>query len=163
MRLLKGVLAGLMLAAALAPALARDAGPASASALALASAPASAAGASVAASIPAPLAPAAHSGAPIPFKQDKQRGETDPSRLGAAVLIVLLGLGAGLYALRYKLRLSSTPAPLKLLRVLDTRRLTPRASLHVVEFAGSQYLLAHSEQGVVCIAAVAGPTPSEPT
>ncbi|MDM5179182.1 hypothetical protein F2P44_16030 [Massilia sp. CCM 8695] len=144
-------LAGLALAAAPAPAWSQDAASASARA------------APSAAAAPHAGPAAASTGAPIPFKQDKQGGASDPSRLGAAVLIVLLGLGASVYALRYKLRLSGIPAPAKLLRVLDSRRLTPRASLHVVEFAGSQYLLAHSEQGVVCIAAVAGPTPSEPT
>ncbi|HEX8611926.1 MAG TPA: flagellar biosynthetic protein FliO [Telluria sp.] len=153
---LAATLASLVLAAGGAPAWSRQAAAAAPSA--------SAPGAAVAAGGPAavPPAPSAHTGAAIPFKQEKQGGSADPSRLGAAVLIVLLGLGAGLYALRYKLRLSNSPAPLKLLRVLDSRRLTPRASLHVVEFAGSQYLLAHSEQGVVCIAAVAGPIPSEP-
>lgn len=38
------------------------------------------------------------------------------------------------------------------LRVLQTQRLGPGAMVSVVEFAGTQYLVAQSQQGVSCLA-----------
>jgi hypothetical protein len=45
------------------------------------------------------------------------------------------------------------------LNVLEARRLNPRATLYVIEFAGTHHLLAHSEQGIQSIATA--PIPPE--
>lgn len=94
----------------------------------------------------------------IPFK----RAETVEASAGGAGLAVLLlsVLAIGLvYALRKRLP-AARGADGRLLRVLETRRLGPRALVSVVEFAGQHYLLAQSEQGVSCVASA--PAPAAP-
>lgn len=100
------------------------------------------------------------SAAPIPFKQERAAASVDGPRLAAGLCIALLAAGAGLYVLRQRLR--AGPEAARLLQVLESRRLTPRASLHVIAFGGAQYLLAHSEQGVVCLASTPAAQQGEP-
>jgi flagellar biogenesis protein FliO len=99
----------------------------------------------------------------IPFKRERAAVEFDSSRLAAGAAFAMLALGAGLYVLRRRLSLPAGLARDKMLRMVEMRRLTPRSSLHVVEFSGFYYLLAHSEQGVQWLDKVACPAePEEP-
>lgn len=87
----------------------------------------------------------------IPFKRDAETGVLAGSGGMAVLLLSLLAIGAVLF-MRKHLKLGSRPtgAPV-LLRVLETRRLGPRALLSVVEFGGKQHLIAQSEHGISCI------------
>ena len=101
---------------------------------------------------------------PIPFKHEAISSESDFGRVITGLLIGVLGLGGYVYFMRRRLGPSntSTSKP-KQLQIIDTQRLNPRTMLYVVEFAGAQYLLAHSEHGVSCLAnapiAPAAPAP----
>jgi flagellar biogenesis protein FliO len=93
----------------------------------------------------------------IPFKQDTA---TAASALPGGALGVLLISALAIvvvYFARKRLNLLPTRAGApKLLRVLETQRLGPRALLSVVEFAGGQYLIAQGEQGITCLAVAPG-------
>lgn len=99
---------------------------------------------------------AAHAEAgPIPFKQDPAAGTGGVP--GGALAVLLLSavaiIAVVLVRKRFNLRLLPGGAPgVRHVRVLETQRLGPRSSLSVVEFAGTRYLLAQSEQGIVCLA-----------
>lgn len=103
--------------------------------------------------------------AAIPFKQD---GAATAASLQGGALGVLaisaLAIGA-VYFLRSRLNLPlgrPASAP-RLLRILETQHLGPRATLSVVEFEGRRYLIAQSEQGITCLVAApdAPPLPVE--
>ena len=95
----------------------------------------------------------------IPFKQDE--GEFGAlmwrSILVTAGLIVV-ALGAIYVMRRYNFLPPASPKPVEggSTRVLQTLRLGPRASLHVVEFEGRRILVGQSEKGVGLIASAAG-------
>ncbi|NVE01852.1 flagellar biosynthetic protein FliO [Massilia sp. BJB1822] len=109
------------------------------------------AGCGLAAWLTAHAEPAA--GQAIPFKREGAVQASAVSGAGVGLLLIaLLAIGAVLL-----LRRRWQPGPRQegggsLLRVLETRRLGPRALLSVVEFAGQRYLLAQTEQGVSCVA-----------
>jgi len=89
----------------------------------------------------------------IPFKRDAAgaAGALGGGALG--VLILSLVAIVVVLVVRKRLRLGGpVDAGAGLLRVLETRRLGPRALLSVVEFDGARYLIAQSEQGVQCLA-----------
>lgn len=103
--------------------------------------------------------------AAIPFKQDG--AATAASLQGGALGILAisaLAIGA-VYFLRKRLNLPfGRPASAsRLLRILETQHLGPRATLSVVEFEGRRYLIAQSEQGISCLVAApdAPPLPVE--
>jgi flagellar biogenesis protein FliO len=91
--------------------------------------------------------------AAIPFKQDG--GTTAASLQGGALGILALSALAiaAVYYLRKRLNLPfGRPASAsRLLKILETQHLGPRATLSVVEFDGRRYLIAQSEQGVTCL------------
>jgi len=91
----------------------------------------------------------AGTGSTIPFKQDAAGGKEDLTRVAAGLIICVLVLGAVVFVLRRRF-MPQTQADGKkhLLRVLETQRLNPRSTLHVVEFAGSYYLVSQDQQGV---------------
>lgn len=90
----------------------------------------------------------------IPFKHDNASGATVASS-GLGVLIVSLLVIAAVLVIRKRLRIGAPAGGGKaMLHVLETQRLGPRALLSVIEFKGTHYLLAHSEQGVQCVASV---------
>lgn len=93
----------------------------------------------------------AHAATGIPFKRDAEASALSGSGGMAVVLVSLLAIGA-VYIVRKRLKLGvnghGAPA---LLRVLETRRLGPRALLSVVEFGGKRHLIAQSEHGISCI------------
>jgi flagellar biogenesis protein FliO len=96
-----------------------------------------------------PAAPA------IPFKRDGGAGDAALASSGAGVLIVALIAIAAVLVVRRRLRIGLPPAGRQpMLQVLETQRLGPRALVSVVEFRGTEYLLAQSEHGVACIATV---------
>lgn len=90
-------------------------------------------------------------GQAIPFKRDAEASAIAGSGSIAVLLVSLLAIGA-VYVVRKRLklgpRMDGSPA---LLRVLETRRLGPRALLAVVEFGGKRHLIAQGEHGVSCI------------
>lgn len=97
---------------------------------------------------------AAHTSAPaIPFKRDAaSAGTLLADGAGGVLLISLLAIAAVL-VIRKKLGLRLVPsAKPGLLKVLETQRLGPKALLSVVEFGGTQYLLAQGEHGINCVA-----------
>lgn len=116
---------------------------------------------------PAATVTAAAPGA-IPFRRDSASGAGSLAGSAWGVLVVsLLAIGAVLYVRK---RLNLNPlnprqgAAPRLLRVLETQRLGPRALLSVVEFGGQQHLIAQSEHGVSHLvtapaAGAAGATP----
>ena len=90
----------------------------------------------------------------IPFKHDG--GAADSPLAGGAVglLVVSLIVIGAVLVIRKKLGLGQlAPGKSGLLKVLETQRLGPRALLSVVEFSGTQYLIAQSEQGISCLVA----------
>jgi flagellar biogenesis protein FliO len=93
---------------------------------------------------------------PIPFKQD---GAGAAAGLGSSalgvLLVALVAIGAVLY-LRKRLNLPLPGAGAqRLVKVLQSERLGPRALLSVVEFDGRRYLLAQGEHGITCVASSA--------
>ena len=99
---------------------------------------------------------------PIPFKHDGAGAGAGVAGSGLAVLLVALAaIGAVLY-LRKRLNL---PLPgsggQRLVKVLQSERMGPRALLSVVEFDGRRYLLAQGEHGITCVATTAAPEPTE--
>lgn len=89
---------------------------------------------------------------PIPFKRESVAEEIDVSRIAMGTGVAILALAVSLYLLRRRLgtHAEGTSAA-KQLRVLETRRLTPRSTLFVIEFAGSRYLVAESGQNIKCL------------
>lgn len=98
------------------------------------------------------LAGAAARAAPIPFKTETDGGGALPGGALGVLLLSLLAIG-GVYWVRKRLNLQDGGAAAgSHLKVLETRRMGPRTLLSVVEFGGTQYLLAQTEQGVSCLA-----------
>lgn len=95
--------------------------------------------------------------APIPFKSEA------PADIGTAKIfigfgIAILALGLSLYFLRRRLGQDAGATPsAKQLRVIETKRLTARSTLFVVEFSGTRYLIAESGHGVRCV--ISAPAP----
>lgn len=94
---------------------------------------------------------AALAAAPIPFKRDTDAGSLAGTGGMAVLLVSLLAIGA-VYVVRKRLKLGQlAPGAPALLRVLETRRLGPRALLSVVEFGGKRHLIAQGEHGISCL------------
>lgn len=96
--------------------------------------------------------------APIPFKPESAAsvGTLGGSGLGV-LLVALVAIGAVLY-LRKRLNLPLPGAGgQRLVRVLQSERMGPRALLSVVEFDGRRLLLAQGEHGITCVASSAAP------
>jgi len=88
----------------------------------------------------------------IPFKRESVAdGAASPGVAVTIVILAIIAIGV-LYWLRNRLRVDGSGAPARAARVLESHRLGPRATLAVVEFGGQRLLLAHSEQGVQCVA-----------
>jgi flagellar biogenesis protein FliO len=89
----------------------------------------------------------------IPFKRESASAEPSLSASAIALLLVSLIAIVAVLVIRKRLRMGQ---PLRgrvaLLQVLETQRLGPRALVSVVSFNNTHYLLAHSEQGITCIA-----------
>jgi len=97
--------------------------------------------------------------APIPFKSVAAEGEGDIARTALAFMAALFAMGISLYLLRKRIRPDGKGAPdIRQLRLLETRRLTPRTTLFVVEFSGARYLIAESGQSLCCLGSA--PLPS---
>lgn len=96
--------------------------------------------------------------APIPFKHEAAGGA---GAVGASALGVLLVLLAAVGAVLYLRKRLNLPMPgtggRRLVRVLESERMGPRALLSVVEFGGQRYLLAQGEHGISCVASVPAP------
>lgn len=105
---------------------------------------------------PAPYAAGTpgHTTAPaIPFKRDSG---ADASALGGGAMgILVISLIAIVAVLMVRKRLGLAQprqgAP-RLVKVLESQRLGPRALLSVVEFSGTHYLIAQGEHGISCVA-----------
>lgn len=92
----------------------------------------------------------------IPFKQDAAPAVSGLGGGVAMLLVSVLAIGA-VYFLRKRLNLhGATLGAPRLLRVLESQRLGPRAMLSVVEFSGGHYLIAQSEHGITCLATSLG-------
>ena len=109
---------------------------------------------------PTPRAAAVSAGVqapqPIPFKQEAPAASLGSSGLG--VLLVALAAVGAVHDLRKRLNL---PLPgsgsQRLVKILQSERMGPRALLSVVEFDGKRYLLAQGEHGITCVATGAAP------
>lgn len=107
-----------------------------------------------------PEAAPAQSNNPIPFKKQEADTGADASR-SFAVMAVLLGVaGVGLYlAKRYfphfpgNLPLSIKPNAQRRLKLLETLRLTPKATLFLVQFDDRTLLLAQSGDSLTLVEA----------
>ena len=99
---------------------------------------------------------------PIPFKQDAAGAGAG---LGASALGVLLVALVAIGALLYLRKRLNLPLPgssaQRLVKVLQSERMGPRALLSVVEFDGQRYLLAQGEHGITCVATSAAPKTGE--
>jgi len=97
--------------------------------------------------------------APIPFKRDPAPAV---AVVGTAVLGVLvvagLAIGAVLWT-RRRLQFKSPARRVRLVQVLESERLGPRAVLSVVAFGGRHHLVVQSEQGVRRLASVSAEQP----
>lgn len=88
----------------------------------------------------------------IPFKREAPAEEFDVRRIVVGFGMAALALGGALYFLRKRLGAMTGETPgVKQLRVLETRRLTPRSTLFVVEFDGVRYLVGESGQSLTCL------------
>jgi flagellar biogenesis protein FliO len=96
-------------------------------------------------------------GGGIPFKQD-QAGATW-SGAGLALVIVSLLAIAAVLVLRKRLGMAPAASGPRMLRIVESQRLGPRALLSVVEYKGEHYLISYSEQGVSCLVPPAGEKP----
>lgn len=85
----------------------------------------------------------------IPFKQDKPAGEVQLNRVVTAFVLCVGGLAAVLYVVRRRGNNPLMPrrSPREI-RIVETQRLSPRSSLHIIEYAGKRMLLAEGPQGV---------------
>ena len=101
----------------------------------------------------------------IPFKRDSATSGSDLSRLGWGMLVSIALLGLVLFGLRRYLRQNlPNQGTVSGLQICESKRLGPRSLLHVVHFAGQQYLIGQSEQGLVCLAnAPLQAQPAQPT
>lgn len=89
----------------------------------------------------------------IPYKRDAAASEVGISRVVIALLICgVAGAGAILYLRRRLGTTISASIRHRHMQVLESQRLNAQLALYVVEFSGKRYLLAHSNQGVSCIA-----------
>jgi flagellar biogenesis protein FliO len=97
----------------------------------------------------------------IPFKRDTG---ADTSMFGGGaigVLVVSLVAIVAVLAVRKRLGLGQRqPGGARLVKVLESQRLGPRALLSVVEFSGTRYLIAQGEHGISCVAST--PAAAEP-
>lgn len=114
---------------------------------------------------PAAVPVAAERAAPIPFKRDAVPVASTLTSAGVAIVVLSLAAIGTVLFLRKRLGLSALPgSPARLVRVLETQRLGPRALLSVVEFGGSQHLIAQGEHGISClVSAPLADTPKEPS
>jgi flagellar biogenesis protein FliO len=87
----------------------------------------------------------------IPFKRDNISTASDAPRVALGLTVCFLLLAGAVYVIRRRLGPTLETGRVKRLRVLESHRLSPRSSLHVVEFAGKVHLLAQSEQGIHCL------------
>jgi flagellar biogenesis protein FliO len=102
--------------------------------------------------------------AAIPFKQEgPARASLEGGALGVLAISVLAIVVVYFLRKRLNLSLGRKAGEPRLLRILETQHLGPRALLSVVEFEGRRYLIAQSEQGVSCLVAApdAPPLPRE--
>lgn len=94
-----------------------------------------------------PLSPA------IPFKREADAGATAFGGGAAGIVILSLVAIMAVLAIRKRLGLGQPrPRAPRLVRVLESHRLGPKALLSVVEFSGTQYLIAQGEHGISCVA-----------
>jgi flagellar biogenesis protein FliO len=104
----------------------------------------------------APVAAGTQAPQAIPFKQEAPAASLGSSGLGV-LLVALAAIAAVLYLRkRLNLPLPGGSAP-RLVKVLQSERMGPRALLSVVEFDGKRYLLAQGEHGITCVATGAAP------
>lgn len=97
--------------------------------------------------------------APIPFKHEAASGTAGVGASALGVLLVLLAAVCAVLYLRKRLKLPLAGAKgARLVRVLESERMGPRALLSVVEFGGQHYLLAQGEHGISCVASVPAPS-----
>jgi flagellar biogenesis protein FliO len=96
--------------------------------------------------------------APIPFKHEAASGGAGVGASALAVLLVLLAAVCAVLYLRKRLNLPLPGAGgRRLVRVLQSERMGPRALLSVVEFGGQRYLLVQGEHGISCVASAPAP------
>lgn len=103
--------------------------------------------------------------AAIPFKQDSaDSGALHGGALGILLISALAIVAVYIVRKRLNLQLPGHGGTARLLRVLETQRLGPRAQLSVIEFEGRRYLIAQGEHGVSCLVTPpdAPPLPPEP-
>jgi flagellar biogenesis protein FliO len=106
----------------------------------------------------APATGAAQVTAPaIPFRRDDDGAGPALASGGIGVLAISLAAIAVVLYLRRRFNLNvgvgrAAAGRERLVRVVESTRLGPRTLLSVVDFEGSRYLLAQSEQGVSCLA-----------
>lgn len=100
---------------------------------------------------------AAPAGSGIPFKQDSEA--TPWSGAGLALVIVSLVAIVAVLVIRKRLGMAPAAGGPRMLRIVESQRLGPRALLSVVEYKGEHYLISHSEQGVSCLVPPAGEKP----
>lgn len=89
----------------------------------------------------------------IPFKRDADAGAAALGGGAIGVLILSLIAIVAVLAVRKHLGLGlARPGAPRLVKVLESQRLGPKALLSVVEFSGTQYLIAQGEHGISCVA-----------
>lgn len=88
-------------------------------------------------------------GTAIPFKP----ATADASWSGAGLALVLVSLVAiaAVLVVRKRLGLAPVGTGQRMLRIVESQRLGPRALLSVVEYRGRHYLVSASDQGVTCL------------
>ena len=90
----------------------------------------------------------------IPYKQERGAISSEFPRGAFALLVCLVLLAGAVYLIRRRLGLPTVIAHGRRLRIVESHRLSPRLSLHVVEFAGKAHLLANSENSIKCLDSV---------
>lgn len=89
----------------------------------------------------------------IPFKRDASPGGAALGGSAVGVLVISLIVIVAVLVVRKRLGLGQPrPGGARLVKVLESQRLGPRALLSVVEFGDTQYLIAQGEHGISCVA-----------
>lgn len=89
----------------------------------------------------------------IPYKTDSTPIEEHGSRVGMAIVLLLVAGGGALYFIRKKIPpfITNTEED-RQLKIIKRAKLNPRTSLYVVEFNQRKLLISQSGDNVVCLA-----------
>lgn len=89
----------------------------------------------------------------IPFKSEHAEAEMDVLRGGGVMLAMACALGGLLFMLKRRYGgLASSVRKEKHVALLETLKISPHSTVHVIQFGNAHYLLAEAQHGLTCLA-----------